>query len=103
MLTIFVANALAAVCEGGTMAILALASDYADLRHRLGEIVVAESRSGFPVKADDIGAAGPMALLLREAFLPNLVQTLEQDPAFIHAGPFANIAQGNSSLEGKKT
>ncbi|MEE2812048.1 MAG: formate--tetrahydrofolate ligase [Candidatus Thermoplasmatota archaeon] len=80
------------------MAILALASDYADLRHRLGEIVVAESRSGFPVKADDIGAAGPMALLLREALLPNLVQTLEQDPAFIHAGPFANIAHGNSSI-----
>ena len=80
------------------MAILALASDYADLRHRLGEIVIAESRTGFPVKADDIGAAGPMALLLREAFLPNLVQTIEQDPAFIHAGPFANIAHGNSSV-----
>ena len=80
------------------MAILALASDYADLRHRLGEIVVAESRTGFPIKADDIGAAGPMALLLREAFLPNLVQTIEQDPAFIHAGPFANIAHGNSSI-----
>ncbi|MEE2812732.1 MAG: formate--tetrahydrofolate ligase [Candidatus Thermoplasmatota archaeon] len=80
------------------MAILALSSDYADLRHRLGEIVVAESRSGFPVKADDIGAAGPMALLMREALLPNLVQTIEQDPAFIHAGPFANIAHGNSSI-----
>ena len=80
------------------MAILALAADYADLRHRLGEIVIAESRSGFPIKADDIGAAGPMALLLREAFLPNLVQTIEQDPAFIHAGPFANIAHGNSSV-----
>ena len=80
------------------MAILALASDYADLRHRLGEIVVAESRTGFPIKADDIGAAGPMALLLREAFLPNIVQTIEQDPAFIHAGPFANIAHGNSSI-----
>jgi len=80
------------------MAILALASDYADLRHRLGEIVVAESRSGYPVKADDIGAAGPMALLLREAFLPNLVQTIENNPAFIHAGPFANIAHGNSSI-----
>ena len=80
------------------MAILALAADYADLRHRLGEIVVAESRAGFPVKADDIGAAGPMALLLREALLPNIVQTLEQDPAFIHAGPFANIAHGNSSI-----
>jgi formate--tetrahydrofolate ligase len=80
------------------MAILALASDYSDLRHRLGEIVVAESRTGFPVKADDIRAAGPMALLLREAFLPNLVQTIERNPAFIHAGPFANIAHGNSSV-----
>jgi formate--tetrahydrofolate ligase len=80
------------------MAILALASDYADLRQRLGEIVIAESRAGFPIKANDIGAAGPMALLLRQAFLPNLVQTIEQDPAFIHAGPFANIAHGNSSI-----
>jgi len=80
------------------MAILTLATDYADLRARLGEIVVAESRSGYPVKADDIGAAGPMALLLRQAFLPNIVQTLEQNPAFVHGGPFANIAHGNSSI-----
>ena len=80
------------------MAILALATDYADLRMRLGEIVVAESRAGYPIKADDIGAAGPMALLLRQAFLPNLCQTLERNPAFIHAGPFANIAHGNSSI-----
>ncbi len=80
------------------MAILALASDYKDLRKRLGQIVIGQNRSGNPVKAEDIGAAGPMALLLRDALLPNLVQTLEGDPAFIHAGPFANIAHGNSSI-----
>ncbi len=80
------------------MAILALSKDYKDLRKRLGEIVVGENRSGSPVKAEDIGAAGPMALLLRDALLPNLVQTLEGDPAFIHCGPFANIAHGNSSI-----
>ncbi len=80
------------------MAILALASDYHDLRKRLGEIVVGERRNGTPVKAEQIGAAGAMALLLRQAFLPNLVQTLEGNPAFIHCGPFANIAHGNSSV-----
>ena len=80
------------------MAILVLASDYADLRHRLGEIVVGQSTEGYPVKAKEIGAPGAMALLLRNAFLPNLVQTLEGNPAFIHGGPFANIAHGNSSI-----
>ena len=80
------------------MAILVLASDYADLRKRLGEIVVGQNLSGNPVKADDIDAAGAMSLLLRDAFLPNLVQTLEGNPAFIHGGPFANIAHGNSSI-----
>ncbi|DAC50972.1 MAG TPA: formate--tetrahydrofolate ligase [Candidatus Thalassarchaeaceae archaeon] len=80
------------------MAILALASDYKDLRQRLAQIVIGQNRSGNPVKVEDIGAAGPMSLLLRDALLPNLVQTLEGDPAFIHAGPFANIAHGNSSL-----
>jgi len=80
------------------MAILVLANDYADLRKRIGEIVVGQSISGNPVKAEDIGAAGSMALLLRNAFLPNLVQTLEGNPAFIHGGPFANIAHGNSSI-----
>ena len=81
------------------MAILVLAKDYADLRHRLGEIVIGQRLSdGSPVKAEQIGAAGAMALLLRDAFLPNLVQTIEGDPAFIHGGPFANIAHGNSSI-----
>jgi len=80
------------------MAILVLATDYADLRRRLGQIVVGTSTEGHPVKAEDIGGAGAMALLLRQAFLPNLTQTLEGDPAFIHGGPFANIAHGNSSI-----
>ncbi len=80
------------------MAILSLASDYEDLRLRLGRIIVAETKDRNPVTADDIGAAGAMALLLRDAFLPNLVQTIEGNPAFVHCGPFANIAHGNSSI-----
>ena len=80
------------------MAILVLASDYADLKKRLGDIVVGQSVDGNPVKASEIDAQGSMALLLRNAFLPNLVQTLEGNPAFIHGGPFANIAHGNSSI-----
>lgn len=80
------------------MAILVLAKDYGDLRTRLGEIVVGTSTDGNPVKASEIGGAGAMALLLRQAFLPNLTQTLEGNPAFIHGGPFANIAHGNSSI-----
>ena len=80
------------------MAILSLSRDYDDLRARLGRIIIAESNSGKPVTAEDIGAAGSMALLLRDALLPNLVQTLEGDPAFVHCGPFANIAHGNSSI-----
>lgn len=84
------------------MAILVLAKDYADLRSRLGNIVVGQSTEGNPVKAEEIEAAGAMALLLRNAFLPNLVQTLEGNPAFIHGGPFANIAHGNSSIIGDR-
>jgi formate--tetrahydrofolate ligase len=80
------------------MAILVLATDYADLRKRLGDIVVGTSTDGHPIKAEDIGGAGAMALLLRQAFLPNITQTLEGNPAFIHGGPFANIAHGNSSI-----
>tara|TARA_B100001113_G_scaffold89742_2_gene71796 strand:+ start:17086 stop:18801 length:1716 start_codon:yes stop_codon:yes gene_type:complete len=80
------------------MAILSLASDYEDLRLRLGRIIVAENNQGEPITADDIEASGAMALLLRDAFLPNLVQTLEGNPAFVHCGPFANIAHGNSSV-----
>ena len=80
------------------MAILVLAADYADLKQRLGDIVIGQSVDGNPVKASDIDAQGSMALLLRNAFLPNIVQTLEGNPAFIHGGPFANIAHGNSSI-----
>ena len=80
------------------MAILVLASDYANLKKRLGDIVIGQSVDGNPVKASDLEAQGSMALLLRNAFLPNLVQTLEGNPAFIHGGPFANIAHGNSSI-----
>ena len=71
------------------MAILVLAKDYADLRKRLGEIVIGQRMDGSPVKAEDIGAAGAMSLLLREAFLPILVLTIDGDPAFIHGCPFA--------------
>ncbi|MBT3357769.1 MAG: formate--tetrahydrofolate ligase [Euryarchaeota archaeon] len=80
------------------MAILSLSRDYADLRARLGRIVIANSNTGKMVTAEQLGAAGSMALLLRDALLPNLVQTLEGDPAFVHCGPFANIAHGNSSI-----
>jgi formyltetrahydrofolate synthetase len=80
------------------MAILALATDLADLRRRLGSITIGTSAGGEPVTAEQVGAAGSMAVLLREAIKPNLVQTLEGQPCLMHAGPFANIAHGNSSL-----
>jgi formate--tetrahydrofolate ligase len=81
-----------------TMGILAAARDLADLRARLGRITVARNADGAPVTAEDLGAAGSMAVLLREALKPNLIQTLEGVPAIVHAGPFANIAHGNNSL-----
>lgn len=80
------------------MAILALATSYRDLRERLGRIVVAQNRDKEPVTAEDIGAAGAMAALLVDALKPNLLQTLEHSPALVHAGPFGNIAHGNSSI-----
>lgn len=80
------------------MAVLALASDLADLRARLGRIVVAETVDGKPVTTEDLKVAGSMAALLRDAIKPNLLQTLEGGPAFVHAGPFANIAHGNNSI-----
>jgi formate--tetrahydrofolate ligase len=80
------------------MAVLALANNIRDLRERLGRAVVAETYKGDPVTLDDLKVAGAMTVLLREAMKPNLVQTLEGGPAFIHAGPFANIAHGNSSV-----
>lgn len=80
------------------MAILALADDLANLRSRLGRIVVGHGGEGRVVTAEDVGAAGAMAALLRDAIRPNLVQTCEGSPAIVHAGPFANIAHGNSSV-----
>jgi formyltetrahydrofolate synthetase len=80
------------------MAILALARNLKDLRERLGRMVVAFDRKGRPLTAEDFGVAGAMAALLRDAVNPNLLQTLEGQGAFVHAGPFANIAHGNSSI-----
>ena len=80
------------------MAILALARDYRDMRTRLGRMIMARTKDGRPVTADDLKAAGAMALLVRKALMPNLLQTIENTPAFIHTGPFGNIAHGNSSL-----
>src|ERR671926_302821 len=80
------------------MAIVAVARDLHDLRRRLGAITVASTREGAPVTAEDLRAAGAMTVLLKDALKPNLVQTLEGQPALIHCGPFANIAHGNNSL-----
>src|SRR3989442_3897919 len=80
------------------MAIVAVARDLQDLRRRLGAITVAYTWGGEPVTADQLQAAGAMTVLLKDAIKPNLVQTLEGQPAFVHCGPFANIAHGNSSL-----
>jgi formyltetrahydrofolate synthetase len=80
------------------MAILAVARDLHDLRRRLGAITVAYSHDGAAVTAEDLGAGGAMTVLLKQALKPNLIQTLEGQPCLMHAGPFANIAHGNSSL-----
>lgn len=80
------------------MAILALATSIKDLRQRLGKIVVATTRSGKPVTAEDLKCVGSMAILMKDALKPNLLQTLENTPCFVHAGPFANIAHGNNSI-----
>ncbi|HEY5434181.1 MAG TPA: formate--tetrahydrofolate ligase [Candidatus Limnocylindrales bacterium] len=80
------------------MAILALASDLKDLRSRLGRIVLATKKDGTPITAEDLKVAGSMAVLLKDALKPNLLQTLEGGPAWVHCGPFANIAHGNNSV-----
>jgi len=80
------------------MAVLALASDLRDLRARLGRVILATTRDGRPVTAEDLRVAGSMTVLLRDALKPNLLQTLEGGPAFVHCGPFANIAHGNNSV-----
>ena len=84
------------------MAVFCLASDFSDLQKRIGNIVVGYSRSNEPVRASQLNADGAMAALLKDAFQPNLVQTLENNPAFIHGGPFANIAHGCNSVVSTK-
>jgi formate--tetrahydrofolate ligase len=86
------------VVASEVMAILCLATSLADLKRRLGDVVVAHTRAGAPVTARDLGAEGSMTVLLRDALAPNLVQTLEHTPAFVHGGPFANIAHGANSV-----
>ncbi|MRM88023.1 formate--tetrahydrofolate ligase [Faecalicatena contorta] len=85
------------------MAILCLADDLADLRKRLGRIIVAYNFDGDPVTADDLQATGAMTALLKDAVKPNIIQTLEHTPALIHGGPFANIAHGCNSVRATKT
>ena len=80
------------------MAILALANDLADLRARLGRIIVASAHDGTPVTAEDLRVAGAMTVIMRDAIEPNLVQTLEHQPVLLHAGPFGNIAHANNSI-----
>jgi formate--tetrahydrofolate ligase len=86
------------VAASEVMAILALASDLADLRERLGRIVVASTYAGEPVTAEQLRVAGAMTVIMKEAIKPNLVQTLEGQPVMIHAGPFGNIAHANNSI-----
>ena len=80
------------------MAVLALTTGLGDMRHRLGAMVVGMNRQGEAITAEDLGVAGAMTVLMKEALKPNLMQTLEGTPVFVHAGPFANIAHGNSSI-----
>ena len=80
------------------MAILALATDLGDMRRRIGAMVMARGRKGAPITAEALGVAGAMTVLMKDALMPNLLQTLEGQAAFVHAGPFANIAHGNSSV-----
>ncbi|GIX80350.1 c-1-tetrahydrofolate synthase, cytoplasmic [Caerostris darwini] len=80
------------------MAVLALANDMADMKKKLAKIVIGNSRKGEPVTVDDLGVTGALAVLMKDAIKPNLMQTIEGAPVFVHAGPFANIAHGNSSI-----
>jgi formyltetrahydrofolate synthetase len=80
------------------MAILALATSLGDMRERLGRMVIGSNKAGEAISADDIGASGALTVLMKDTIMPNLMQTIEGTPAFVHAGPFANIAHGNSSI-----
>ena len=91
-------NQFVIVAASEIMAVLALANDLPDLRARLGRVVVASTHDGTPVTAEDLKVAGAMAVIMKEAIKPNLVQTLEGQPTLIHAGPFGNIAHANNSI-----
>jgi formyltetrahydrofolate synthetase len=91
-------NQFVIVAASEVMAVLALASDLADLRARLGRVVVASTYGGTPVTAEELKVAGAMAVIMKEAIKPNLVQTLDGQPTLIHAGPFGNIAHANNSI-----
>ncbi|NLG48778.1 MAG: formate--tetrahydrofolate ligase [Chloroflexi bacterium] len=84
------------------MAILALATSVEDMRARMGRINIGTDTAGNPITAEDLGVAGAMTVLMKDALMPNLMQTLQNTPAFVHAGPFANIAHGNSSVVADK-
>ena len=84
------------------MAILCLAKDLEDLKQRIGRIILGYGHDGTPFYVDDMGVAGAIAILLKDAIHPNLVQTLEGTPALVHGGPFANIAHGCNSLAATK-
>ena len=85
------------------MAILCLADNMKDLKERLGRIIVAYTYEGKPVTAKEIKAVGAMSALLKDAIRPNMIQTLENTPALVHGGPFANIAHGCNSVRATKT
>ena len=91
-------NQFVIVAASEIMAVLALSNDLADLRARLGRVVVASTYDGTPVTAEDLRVAGAMAVIMKDAIKPNLVQTLEGQPTLIHAGPFGNIAHANNSI-----
>jgi formate--tetrahydrofolate ligase len=91
-------NSFVIVAASEIMAVFALASDVADLRRRLGNIVVASTHAGKPVTAEDLRVAGALTVIMKDALKPNLVQTLEGQPVLIHAGPFGNIAHANNSI-----
>jgi formate--tetrahydrofolate ligase len=80
------------------MAVLALTTSLADMRQRLGAMVIGQSRAGAAITADDIGIGGALTVLMKDAILPTMMQTIEGTPVLVHAGPFANIAHGNSSI-----
>jgi formyltetrahydrofolate synthetase len=86
------------VITSSLLAILALTTSLRDMRARLGRMVFATSRAGVPLTADDLGVGGALTALMKDAIEPTLMQTIEGTPVFVHAGPFANIAHGNSSV-----